>query len=296
MTIKNFIKQHQVALYFIMTFAISWGCIILIIGIDGILGIKPVSEEQLPFVYLATLTGPSIAGIVMTALVYGRAGFSDLRSRLFKLRVNIRWYVIALIMTPIVFGGVILILSMISSEYYPAILISDEKVSLVISGILAGLLVGILEELGWTGFVIPQMRLRYSKIKTGLILGFLWGLWHFPLFSMYASSMQPFAIALLLARLFSWLPAFRVLLVWVYDRTESLLLVMLMHASLVAWTTTILAPSPNTEITTIIYILSWGIALWIIVIIISIKLYKANSEIEDNSLEFYMERKENPQS
>jgi membrane protease YdiL (CAAX protease family) len=29
--------------------------------------------------------------------------------------------------------------------------------------------------------------------------------------------------------LFSWLPPYRVLMVWVYDRTRSLLVVMLMH-------------------------------------------------------------------
>ena len=40
--------------------------------------------------------------------------------------------------------------------------------------------------------------------------------------------------ALLLARLFSWLPAYRMFMVWVYDRTESLLVVILMHVSLVA--------------------------------------------------------------
>jgi hypothetical protein len=43
-------------------------------------------------------------------------------------------------------------------------------------------------------------------------------------------------LALLLARLFSWLPAYRVLMVWVYDRTESLLVAVLMHISLVAST------------------------------------------------------------
>ncbi|MBD3253816.1 MAG: CPBP family intramembrane metalloprotease [Candidatus Lokiarchaeota archaeon] len=278
MTIKNFVKQYQVIIYFILTFAISWGCIILIIGIDGVLGLKPISEELLPLVYIATLTGPSTAGLLMTALVYGRDGFSDLRSRLSKWRVNIKWYGVALIMTPILFGGLILILSMISSEYYPALFLSHEKISLILSGILVGLMVGFFEELGWTGFLIPQMRQHYSKLKTGIIVGFLWGLWHFPLFSMYASSLQPFAIAVLLARLFSWLPAFRVLLVWVFDRTESLLLVILMHASLVAWTTSILAPFPITDVRTIIYILSWGLVLWIIVIIISTKLNQIDGE------------------
>jgi hypothetical protein len=36
----------------------------------------------------------------------------------------------------------------------------------------------------------------------------------------------------LLAQLFAWLPAYWVLMVWVYDRSGSLLLAMLMHAVL----------------------------------------------------------------
>ena len=52
-----------------------------------------------------------------------------------------------------------------------------------------------------------------------------------------------FPLALLLVKLFSWLPAYRVLMVWVYDRTGSLLVAMLMHGSLTA-TQLILMPLP----------------------------------------------------
>ena len=38
-------------------------------------------------------------------------------------------------------------------------------------------------------------------------------------------------LAILVIRLFSWLPPFRVLLVWTHDRTHSLPVVMLMHAA-----------------------------------------------------------------
>jgi hypothetical protein len=38
-------------------------------------------------------------------------------------------------------------------------------------------------------------------------------------------------LVILLTMLFSWLPPFRVLLVWVHDRTRSLPVVMVMHAA-----------------------------------------------------------------
>jgi uncharacterized protein len=46
-------------------------------------------------------------------------------------------------------------------------------------GIAVGLGAGFFEELGWTGFAIPRMRLRYGILSTGLIVGVLWGAWHF---------------------------------------------------------------------------------------------------------------------
>ena len=37
-------------------------------------------------------------------------------------------------------------------------------------------MVGIFEELGWTGFAVPTMRQRYGVLGTGLIVGFMFGL------------------------------------------------------------------------------------------------------------------------
>jgi hypothetical protein len=38
--------------------------------------------------------------------------------------------------------------------------------------------VGFFEELGWTGFATPRLRLRHGFLATGLIVGVPWGAWH----------------------------------------------------------------------------------------------------------------------
>ena len=70
-------------------------------------------------------------------------------------------------------------------------------------------------------------------VTTSLGLGVVWGAWHFLLFWETDTFSGALPLAILLIRLFSWLPAFRLLMVWVHDRTGSLPLVMLMHASVV---------------------------------------------------------------
>jgi membrane protease YdiL (CAAX protease family) len=274
-TIKAFIKKHPVLTYFALTFAISWGGILMVIGPGGILGTKEVSEGLMPFVYLATLLGPSLAGILLTGLVDGRAGFRELLSRLLRWRVGARWYAVALLTAPLLITATLFVLSLTSPVFLPQILTTDDKVSLLLTGIVMGLVVGFFEELGWTGFAVPRLRLRYGGLTTGLIVGLLWGAWHFPLFSGSVSSSGALPPALYLSvLLFSFLPAYRVLMVWVYDRTGSLLVVMLMHAPLAA-SQLILIPLAITGVQVVTYDLVFAAALWVFVAAVAVAQRRA---------------------
>jgi uncharacterized protein len=128
-----------------------------------------------------------------------------------------------------------------------------------------GLVVCFFEEIGWTGFVTPELRKRYGFLLTGLIMGLPWGAWHFPLFSGSASSSGPIPPTLyIVIMLFSFLIPFRILMVWLYDRTESVLVVMLMHAPLAAGMV-ILLPSTFSGKQVVNFDLAFGAALWVIV-------------------------------
>jgi len=222
-TIKAFIKRHPVLSYFALTFAISWGGILVIVGPAGILGPPEQTGTLNPLIYLAMVAGPSIAGLLLTGLVYGRAGLREFLSRMLRWRVGVRWYAIALLTAPLAMMVVLFALSPTSTAFRPSIFASDNKALLLLSGIAAGLLAGIFEELGWTGFVIPRLRLRHGVLTTGLFVGILWGMWHLLVFLGSRNSSGTVPPALYLAALLcSFLPAYRVLMVWVYDRTGSL--------------------------------------------------------------------------
>jgi len=264
-TIKTFIKRHPLPTYFALTFAISWGAILIVVSPGGI----PVTTEQLEMLGLAMLLGPSVAGILLTGLASGRVGLRELLSRLLRWRVGARWYAVALLTAPLLAtAAVLLALSLLSPEFLPVIFTSDDKATLLLTGIAAGLMVGFFEELGWTGFAVPRLRLRYGVFATGLIVGLLWGAWHFLLFWESGSFSGALSLALLLGRLFSWLPAYRVLMVWVYDRTGSLLVAMLMHVSLVA--STVIVEPPLTGGGLLTYILVRAAVLWVVVAAVAV--------------------------
>ena len=103
-----------------------------------------------------------------------------------------------------------------------------------------GVLAGAFEELGWTGFATPRLRRRHGVAATGCILGLCWSAWHL-LPNLWAARAAAGALPVPLylagtiaGLLFGYLTAFRLLMVWVCDRTQSALLPVLMHASLTA--------------------------------------------------------------
>ena len=269
-TIKAFVKSHPVASYFALAFAISWGGVLTAVGVGpgGILATPQQSEMLFPFVYLAMLVGPSAAGIVLTGLLHGRAGLGDLFARMRRWRVGARWYAVALLTAPLLYMAVLLGLSLASPVFLPGIFASEEKVALLLFGIAVGLGAGFFEELGWTGFAVPTLlRRRHGVLGTGLTVGVLWGAWHF-LTTFWGSGTTSGALSLAIfvpGVLFAAgiLPAYRVLMGWVYERTGSLLVAMLMHASLTA-SMLILGPlATGAALAT--YILVLAAALWIIV-------------------------------
>jgi CAAX protease family protein len=234
-TVIALISGHPVLTYFALAFAISWGGLLTVVGPSAFTGTEPTSA-QLPFVFLAMFAGPAVAGILLTGLVDGTAGFRELRSHLLTWRVGARWYAVAVLTAPLLMMVTLFALSLTNPVFLPGIFASDGKVSLLLTWIVAGLVTGICEELGWTGFAVPRLRRRSGVLATGVSVGVLWGAWHFPLFSGGDSSGAVPSALFVSGLLFTVLPAFRVLMVWVYDRTQSLLVVMLTHASLTAGT------------------------------------------------------------
>ncbi len=230
-TLLSFARQHPVLAYYTLVFTISFGSILLVLGPGGLVGTTAAAPTQLYVGGPLALLGPSVGGLLMTGLIYGRAGFRQLVSRLLTWRVGLAWYGVALLTAP-----VITTISLLARGTPPAIATATDKLSLLLTGIGLGLVSSpFFEELGWTGFAIPQLRKRCSVLSTGLIMGVLWGIWHYPIFSASgrsSESLSPLIFTLIL--LFTWLIPYRILMVWMYDHTQSLLLVVLMHVPIVA--------------------------------------------------------------
>ena len=272
-TVKNFVMKHPVLTYYVLVFTISWGGILLVVGSSGYPGTSEEIEKLSPPALLALFAGPSLSGLILTGLVYGRAGFRDLFTRLLRWRVEVRWYAIALLFAPLLVAVVLLGLLMFSSEFIPGIVTTNDKMFSLLFGLSLGLIGGgLLEETGWTGFAVPELRRHYSVFTTGLIVGILWGIWHILItFWMCGTPSGDLSLVIFIpAMIFNLisLPAYRVLLVQFYDRTGSLLLVMLMHA-LFSSSRIILNPPSLDLLYGVIFEFVLAIVLWVVVALVS---------------------------
>lgn len=269
---KSLIKEHQVLSYFSLTFLISWGGV-FILGVPY--GMPATSEQAAkfwPIVFIPFFLGPISASLLLTGFIYGKAGFHEIVTRLFNWRLSFHWYAIALLAAPFFVLPTLLILSRFSPVFLPAIFTSTNKVGLILTGLVVGLIEGgFMEELGWTGFAVPRLRTQHSIISTGLIVGFLWGLWHFlPTFWVSGNSAGKLDLPLFLPTCTFYigvLPAYRILMIWVYDRTRSLLIAILMHAILSASTQFILFPMAK-GIQLVFYYCILIMALWITIAVV----------------------------
>jgi len=89
----NFMQRHPVLAFYVLAFTISWAGILLVIGGPANFPGTAVQVEKLFLsVMVAWLAGPSIASIVLTGLVDGKAGYRELVARLLRWRAGARWY------------------------------------------------------------------------------------------------------------------------------------------------------------------------------------------------------------
>ena len=235
--IESFARRHPALTYYALVFVISWGGILLLVGPGGIPGRPEQVATMMPIALVALFAGPSVAGLVCTALVHGRAGLRDLFDRGLRWRVGVRAYAAALLPAPLLVAGRALRALVDLSRVPPRNRHRPRQGRIAaVRARVGARRRGPPGRAGLDGIRGPDAEAAtWPHSRPALIVGFLWGVWHY-LIAFWASGTSTGALSptLFLPGMVFYvasLPAYRVLMVWLYDRTESLPLAMLMHAS-----------------------------------------------------------------
>ena len=227
MNLKTWISRHPILTYIIFTVIWSfsiWSLMFFFIEPGGLLKNPP------PVTYVFVVLGgfgPSLSGVLTTALIYGREGLQALWSRFRNWRVG-RWG-LAVLVIPLVTALTPLLRRLAG---YP--LNTSAMLSQLIPGLILGLTAGLMEEFGWRGFLLPHLFKKHSPFTATLLTGLIWGgLWHgyADFIGIGGRGWVSLVLIVLLGPVL--LTAWSFILTWVYERTKgSLLLAYFMHASI----------------------------------------------------------------
>jgi len=276
---RAFIKRHAVLVFYVLVFALAFGPALILGGPRAFFdssnfatgGELTTSADLGPLMLVAIMAGPPIytlLAVLVTGLTFGRAGLRGLLSRTLHWRVGFRWHVLALLTAPLLWVVIQGALSFTSNAYTPGIVTADDKSTLLVTALAAGLIAGFFEEIAWTGFAAHELLKRHGLIATGLIVGLLWCLLHLPLYGAASSGDLPRWLTLPVS-LFSWLLPYRMLMVWVYSRTRSVLIAVLMHIPLSSMSF-IFGSAAMVGMPDLIFNLIFGAVLWAAVAAVAI--------------------------
>ena len=204
---------------------------IFVVGviISGAMALVSITGDENLGLIGVVLLGPSVIAVLLTALIIGRPGLRQLLIKRMSLRIGGRWYLSAALTIPVLaFIAVGLRKVLGGSDIAPDIDYSLSAILPEIAPILIfTLVISLGEELGWRGYVLPRLQVRLNALQASLVLGVIWGFWHFPgfLIGTGVPLETPFIVIML------WIIPFTILITWVYNSTGSVVAAIVMHTS-----------------------------------------------------------------
>jgi uncharacterized protein len=216
---RSRLRQYDVVVFMLVALIFTW-----VVWVPRAMGL------QVGVVGRFWTWAPAWAAVACAALLYGTAGVRDLGRRLVLWRVRWWWYLVVLL-GPLVFSLLVAAIAMVLGVPWDAARPSTLTLSipaLALTLLALALTDGLGEELGWRGYLLPRLLIRYRGFTAGLIVGLYWWFWHLPSVWTPGGPMEGQPVWLLLADLL----AKSLLFTYVLLGTQgSVLIAILLHAS-----------------------------------------------------------------
>ncbi|MCO5945685.1 CPBP family intramembrane glutamic endopeptidase [Mucilaginibacter flavidus] len=233
----------RTALIFIFfTFMITWA-----INIPLALAAHHQIKFSVPrWVEITSTLSPGIVALSIIICRCKEAGLKTLLTKILKWRVNYRWYLFALLI-PVV--CVVPSLCIYLYILHKPLDLSEWYLPLILFFIFIPFS-PLWEEIGWRGFLLPILQDKFRPLTAAVILGLIWGIWHIPMYLTHnpeGSRTQLFLVYFIIGTV-----PITILFVWLYNKTESLLITIFFHAAINA-TFALFGKVPTGELRPFIY-------------------------------------------
>ncbi|MEM2841437.1 MAG: type II CAAX endopeptidase family protein [Candidatus Bathyarchaeia archaeon] len=226
-TKQNESDKINLFLYFLIAFAFTWlFWIPEALASQGLLA-PSILTDFLFSPFNPAAFGPLVAAFSLTYLSAGKQGVKELLKRGVNYRIGKIWYFPILFLFPTITGGALL-LSIFSSGPTPDLFALSNPLLIVGVFLYIFFLGGPLEEeFGWRGYALDRLQVRCNALVSSLILGFMWGVWHLPLF--FIPGAYPYCLIPIWGFMLSIILG-AILFTWLYNNTGgSIFAAMLFH-------------------------------------------------------------------
>jgi membrane protease YdiL (CAAX protease family) len=212
--------DRPLRIYLWLAFGITWGAGGLAL-LAGAFRPESAGRPLHPLHYLAAF-GPSIAGVIMTAVTGGWAAVRQLFARVIPTWSGLPWYAAVIVVYPAASLAATWLLAPASLSGLP----SWDRLIILVPLTLVTDTGPLGEEFGWRGFALPRLLARWPQLAAAVILGAIWFAWHLPTFFISTLSQSHLSIPLFFVNSV----ALSILMTWLYVRTKGdLLLMILVH-------------------------------------------------------------------
>lgn len=221
--LRSVISAHPIVAFFCLAFAMSWTLMTpaMVVGLDSLAAI--------PF-FFGVWAPAAAAAIVVRATGGSVKGW--LRDIL-RWRVPLRFYVFALGF-PVALAAAASAEFALAGEELDFGLVGERAASYLPLLLFCLLVNGGPEEPAWRGFALPRLQQRYSPVRATVFLGTIWGFWHLPLLLVEDNvdhDLAAGAFAAMLVWTLAGFTAYAFTYTYLWNRTRSALLCMVLHAS-----------------------------------------------------------------
>jgi membrane protease YdiL (CAAX protease family) len=155
---------------------------------------------------------PLIATLILIPRENKKEGIRKLIKRIFDYKKikNKNWYIVIFGLTPgVMFIVYVVMLLQGKPLPNPVIPVLDILIFFILFFFSA-----VCEEIGWMGYVIEHMKDNSKVLKTGIIMGLAWGIWHAVPYFQGNHDFQ-WVLWQILSSVFN-----RILIVWIYNNNE----------------------------------------------------------------------------
>jgi membrane protease YdiL (CAAX protease family) len=121
-----------------------------------------------------TQLSPALAVIFITLILKDKTSTNDIKDHFCIDKVFVKWLVPAIAIPSILIIASSFILTYYKIDYVPW----EGDTSFYILNFIFILIGSAAEEIGWRGFLLPNLHKRHSPFISSIIVGILWGVWH----------------------------------------------------------------------------------------------------------------------